>query len=77
MTWQEEVVSAVQNVLSPDLLGKTWRQVKTKRPFAGHCYVASEAIYYLAAKANGFSPMRVEVMASTDKVDTGGCHTGI
>lgn len=54
-----DVLSAVRSNLTPDLLSKKW--VKShgydpSNPMAGHCYVASEALYHLGYGAKGYKP---------------------
>lgn len=39
------IVRAIQNGLTPDLLSRKWR-VAGAHPYAGHCYVATEALWY-------------------------------
>jgi len=39
------LIKKIQRVLSPELLQKKWRG--STNPLAGHCYVASEALYHL------------------------------
>lgn len=57
------LVSRVQGVLTPDLLKPEWRAVATQegaRPFTGHCYAASEALYHLlGGKAAGLKPKTI------------------
>lgn len=50
---QNDIVSAVQRSLSPDLLKPSWRRIAARRrcPFTGHCYAASEAIFHLLGGA--------------------------
>ncbi len=43
--------------LSPDLLKKNFR-FDPMNPKAGHCYVASEALFFLAGKEAGYFPVR-------------------
>jgi hypothetical protein len=44
----DAMVAAVQATLTPDLLLPEYRaQVDDARPFYGHCYVATEALYHL------------------------------
>jgi len=40
------LLATIQEKLSPDLLSPEWRDRATSAP-SGHCYVASEALYYL------------------------------
>jgi len=47
----------VRSVLTPDLLRPEYR-TGARRPYAGHCYAASEAYYHLrGGRLAGFTPM--------------------
>lgn len=55
----------IQAALSPSLLHPTWKLVRICSGdirLSGHCYAASEALYYLWGKKNGFTPHRIEVL---------------
>ena len=65
MSWKQFCELIVDN-LSDDLLAPKWRQYKKHHPGKhhtfGHCYVASEAAYYLlGGKAEGWTPQFVLV----------------
>jgi hypothetical protein len=49
-------VRVVQQHLTPDLLKPEHRG--QEHPHAGHCYVASEALYHLGLKELGYTPVR-------------------
>lgn len=55
---ERRVVRAVVASLSPDLLKPRYRRkAKGKHKTFGHCYAASEAVYYLlGGKASGLQP---------------------
>ena len=53
------LVERIQSVLSPNLIKLDWKL--RAHPMAGHCYHASEALYHLWGKANGYEPAHVEV----------------
>jgi hypothetical protein len=42
----KRLLKSIQQALTPDLLKPEYRGLK--RPFAGHCYVASEALFHLS-----------------------------
>lgn len=54
------LIEALRASLTPDLLKPEYR-VDGAHPMAGHCYVASEALYHLAGKSAGFRPHRMRV----------------
>ncbi len=58
----DKVAGKIISVLSPNLLNKEWREraeiLKNTRPTFGHCYHATEALWYLWGKKKGFKPMR-------------------
>lgn len=47
------IIDYIQSSLTDDLLKKKF---KGTRPFAGHCYVASEAAFHLFAREQGYKP---------------------
>lgn len=46
----------IATCLSDDLLHKDYKAQKKGNALAGHCYVASEALYWLGAKEKGYTP---------------------
>jgi hypothetical protein len=65
MSWEKLCDLVICN-LSDDLLAPKWRKYKKLNPNKhetfGHCYVASEALYYmLGGKKEGWTPQYVEV----------------
>jgi hypothetical protein len=65
MNW-DQFTNLIQDSLSDDLLSPAYRKVKEQHPEAneafGHCYVATEAAYYLlGGKEEGWSPQFVRV----------------
>jgi hypothetical protein len=55
-----KLIKAIQSALTPELLQPIWRKLATNK-LSGHCYAASEALYHLWGKENGFKPHRIEV----------------
>jgi hypothetical protein len=54
----ELLMEKIRKVLSPDLLKKPYREENKTNPTFGHCYAASEALYYLlGGKDAGYTPM--------------------
>lgn len=43
----QELVSKIQDSLTPDLLKKPYRERNATNPMFGHCYVATEAMYHM------------------------------
>ena len=60
--WRPEVVKLVDDVraaLSDDLRREPWKGAAN--PFAGHCYVASEAVFHmLGGRAAGITPIHMK-----------------
>lgn len=55
----KRLVTAVQKALSPDLLKPEYRAKNKTNRFYGHCYVASEALWYLlGGRESGYEPIR-------------------
>ena len=53
----QQLIDAIQAVLSPDLLKKEYREKNRDNPLYGHCYAASEALYHLlGGKNSGWKP---------------------
>jgi hypothetical protein len=53
-----ELIPFIQAALTPELLHAEWS--RNPKPFAGHCYVASEALYHLAGgKQVGLVPASI------------------
>lgn len=55
------LLRAIQRNLTDDLLTPEWRRKKSQFPLTapegfGHCYVASEALYWLWGRQNGWKP---------------------
>ena len=62
------LIKKIQSVLSDDLLSATQnkRLLISKHPTAGHCYVASEALYHLlGGKKSGLTPCVSSGMITT------------
>jgi hypothetical protein len=51
------LIEAVQKALTPELLKKTYVEGNKNNPTFGHCYVATEALYYLLGDES-FKPCR-------------------
>ena len=49
------MIQKIQNALSDDLLKPKYRKPNMPSLY-GHCYVASEALYHMGAKEQGFRP---------------------
>lgn len=56
-----QIVTAIRAALGPHLVKSNYRTFMPKDATAswGCCYVATEALYHLWGKENGFTPMRV------------------
>lgn len=49
------LISKIKNALTPDLLKPQYRKINKTNPTYGHCYVATEALFYLLGSKD-FSP---------------------
>jgi hypothetical protein len=49
--YNNDLVSKIQSVLTPDLLRGKWKR-ETDNPLAGHCYAATEALYWMLGGPN-------------------------
>jgi len=66
----ETIINKIHKVLSDDILSKKWRLIKSKEDDKtfGHCYAASEALYYLlGGDKSGLKPQ-------VGKDDNGNTH---
>ena len=60
----KQLITAIQEALTPDLLKKKYRTENKNNPMFGHCYGATEALYYLlkeydeSEKHQDFKPCR-------------------
>lgn len=51
-----ELIKKIQMNLSDDLLHPSYRKQYTGQGVHGHCYIATETLYYLYGKENGYKP---------------------
>ena len=51
-----ELIKKIQSNLSDDLLHSSYRKQYAGQGVHGHCYVATETLYYLYGKENGYNP---------------------
>lgn len=42
----KKILNAIQKALSPDLLSKKYQAEQFNHPYAGHCYIATEAYFH-------------------------------
>lgn len=61
---KQQLIIKIQENLTPDFLSPKYKKRLTKEshPFFGHCYVATEAMYYLYGIKMGYKPnvMRID-----------------
>src|ERR1700675_3748337 len=59
----KRLIEKIKSVMSPNLRYPAWKTVRpiSDDPFTGLCYTASEALYHLWGKDNGFVPYSIEV----------------
>ena len=50
-----KLIGLIKSSLTTDLLKKEFKY-NINNPLAGHCYICSEAAFYLFAKKNGYKP---------------------
>jgi len=56
-----EAVAAVRRSLTDDLRKPFWQRFGANNPMAGHCYVASEALYHLLEGSHEVKPMVIRL----------------
>jgi hypothetical protein len=56
------IIKAIRAELGPHLVKSNYKKFipKNAKPSWGCCYVATEALYHLWGKENGYTPMRVK-----------------
>ena len=61
-TRPSKIIEAIRAELGPQLIKPNYLKFRPKdaKPSWGCCYVASEALYHLWGKDNGFTPVRVK-----------------
>lgn len=63
-----KIIKLIKMYLTKDLLKEPYKSIsciEVKDPMFGHCYVASEACYYLFAKDLGYCPYYIKHENST------------
>jgi hypothetical protein len=55
---QEDLIAKIRAVLTPDLLKRPYRGDNATNPMFGHCYVASEALFYLLESREDYCACR-------------------
>lgn len=54
----EDLIANIQMALTPDLLKLPYREENAHNPMFGHCYVATEALFYLLPMRENYCPCR-------------------
>lgn len=61
LLFAESLIAKIKSVLTPDLLRPQYRAANCANPMYGHCYAATEVLYYLlqgTGKCEDFKPHR-------------------
>ena len=58
-----ELINLIVDSLSDDLLKPKYKSLKNKNKYTGHCYVATEALYYLIDDNEriNYTPARIKI----------------
>lgn len=61
------LIDLISNNLTDDLLKNKYKSLKNKNKYTGHCYVATETLYYLLddSKKNDYTPARLKINEET------------
>jgi hypothetical protein len=51
-----DIINKVKQCLSPDLLRKEYLEENKTNPMAGHCYIATEAIFHILGGKEYYQP---------------------
>ena len=54
----EDLIAQIQAALTPDLLKPPYREENEVNPMFGHCYVATEALFYLLPDRENYCACR-------------------
>ena len=64
----EKIMLKIQSVLTDDLLTKKYKKLQRKTLTQGHCYAASEALYYLlGGEKEGYTPCVASFIENYEK----------
>jgi hypothetical protein len=70
----QELINKIQSVLTPDLLKGRWKQ-NFNNPLTGHCYIATEALYWILGGNNSdFKPYVLTHKVFPEGLDEGETH---
>jgi len=70
----QSLIKRIQSVLTPDLLKGIWAK-QFENPMAGHCYVATEALYWILGGPDGdFVPYVLSHKTFPEGLDEGETH---
>jgi hypothetical protein len=70
----QDLIKKIQSVLTPDLLKGMWNK-EFENPLAGHCYAATEALYWLLGGPDGdFKPYVLSHKTFPEGLDEGETH---
>jgi hypothetical protein len=67
------IISKIRKNLTPDLLKGRW-ETSPDDGVSGHCYVATEALYWLVGKQLGFKPYVLSHSTCPELLDEGETH---
>lgn len=67
------VISKIRKNLTPDLLKGRW-ETSPDDGASGHCYVATEALYWMVGKQLGFKPYVLSHSTCPELLDEGETH---
>ena len=70
----QDLIKKIQSVLTPDLLKGMWAK-ETTNPMAGHCYAATEALYWLlGGPESEYKPYVLSHKTFPEGLDEGETH---
>jgi hypothetical protein len=72
---EESLIRDIKKVLTPDLLKGYWKKVGSENSMAGHCYVATETLYWLLGGPDGpYKPFVLGHNTWPEGLDEGETH---
>ena len=72
----DDLIEQIKAVLTPDLLKGMWKAPDgAAHPTAGHCYAATESLYWMLGGPNGeYTPYVLSQLTSPDLLGAGETH---
>ena len=75
ISYEESLINKIKSVLSPDLLKGMWKKDNPINKTEGHCYIATEALYWLLGGSESkYKPFVLSNRVWPEELDEGETH---